>query len=66
MIQILESEKENVAWVVEQRQEKSPDLGDKIPFIQAQKSSGKQEGRQEGQLEGRRETARQTLCPSWL
>lgn len=48
VIQILESEKENVAWVVEQLLEKSPDLGEKIPFIQAQKSSGWLNGKQEG------------------
>ena len=67
VIQVLESEKENVAWVVEQLLEKSPELGEKIPFIQAQKSSGwlngkqegRQEGRQEGKREGQRETARQ-------
>lgn len=63
MIQVLESEKENVAWVVEQLLEKSPDLSEKIPFIQAQKSSGRLEGRLEGKLEGKleglRETARQ-------
>ena len=51
VIQVLESEKENVAWVVEQLLEKSPELGEKIPFIQAQKFSGK--------LEGLRESARQ-------
>ncbi len=59
VIQVLESEKENVAWVVEQLLEKSPELSEKIPFIQAQKSSGKLEGRLEGKLEGLRDTARQ-------
>lgn len=63
VIEIKESERANIAHVINHLLQKSPELGREIAFIQQQQHEserrGEQKGKLEGKLESRLETARQ-------
>jgi hypothetical protein len=60
VIEVKQSEKANVAHVINHLLHKSPDMGASIPFIQKIEREGELKGQLKGQLQGQQEARQQT------